>query len=292
MRLALGTVQLGLDYGVANEAGKPSVESALSILDAALRMGICDYDTASAYGVAETILGQWHPSDSVRIVSKFSGNPVNESILTTMDRSLRESLLRMSRQRIYGYLLHDANQVENSSWLEALATLKANGLLERTGVSIYTPEQALLAARSPFVDIIQIPYSLMDQRLDECGFFTIARAEGKEIWARSAFVQGLLFMDAAKVPNHLQGILPLRERALMIGARYGFKLQELAILFSLGNLAIDRVLIGVDTVSQLLEYQGIEEKLDDYSECRAELVKALRGQVDPYLVSPHKWVKK
>lgn len=292
MRLALGTVQLGLDYGVANVNGKPSTETALSILDAALCMGIRAYDTASAYGVAESILGQWHPAESLRIVSKYSGTPGSEAISVAMDRCLRESLQRLARDRIYGYLLHDANQVENTEWLAALASLKVNGLVERTGVSIYTPVQAMLAVQSPFVDIIQIPYSLMDQRLDECGFFAIARAEGKEIWARSAFVQGLLFMETAHIPEHLQTIVPHRERALAIGAKYGFGIQELAILFSMGNPDIDRVLIGVDTVAQLQEYQGIEAKLDQFMECRSELVRELRGQVDSYLVSPHKWVKK
>jgi aryl-alcohol dehydrogenase-like predicted oxidoreductase len=179
--------------------------------------------------------------------------------------------------------------INDPEWLDGLSSLKQMGLVQKVGVSIYDPTSALAAADAPSIDIIQIPYSVMDQRLDQCGFFERAKSNNKEIWARSAFVQGLLFLEESKVSEHLKGILSLRDVAAAIGERHGYSMQQLAILFSLGNSFIDRVLIGVDNLSQLLEYKGIEDKLDGYLECREELVHTLRGKVNPYLVSPHKW---
>jgi len=58
-KLCLGTVQLGLDYGVANREGKPSLEKSLKILDFACERGIRWFDTAQAYGNAEEVLGEY-----------------------------------------------------------------------------------------------------------------------------------------------------------------------------------------------------------------------------------------
>lgn len=207
-----------------------------------------------------------------------------------MCEALQESLLRLGLSSVYGYLLHDAGKVADPEWLDALAQLKSRGLVEKIGVSIYDSEQALAAAQAPAVDIIQVPYSLMDQRLDECGFFV--RSRDKEIWARSVFVQGLLFLPEEQIPSHLAGIVPLRNNAAQIVASYGFTMQQAALLFSLGNEYIDKVLIGVDSEEQLYEYAGIEGRLDSFVMCRNALVAALRGKVPPYLVSPHKWGSK
>ncbi len=58
-RLTLGTVQLGMDYGIANTAGKPDYEKSAGILDAALEGGINAFDTAAAYGDSEAVIGRY-----------------------------------------------------------------------------------------------------------------------------------------------------------------------------------------------------------------------------------------
>src|SRR5215475_14557030 len=57
--LALGTVELGLDYGIASdgEARRPAESDARDLLHFALDCGINLIDTARAYGVAERIIG-------------------------------------------------------------------------------------------------------------------------------------------------------------------------------------------------------------------------------------------
>lgn len=57
-RLALGTVQFGLPYGVANQQGQVSMETATAILDCARANGIDTLDTAIAYGESEQNLGK------------------------------------------------------------------------------------------------------------------------------------------------------------------------------------------------------------------------------------------
>jgi len=290
-KLALGTVQFGLNYGIANTTGQPDMLTAHAILDLAVSMNITELDTASAYGNSETILGQWSGRSSTRIVSKFSAVDSSDSIDVLMERELRSSLARLQAPNIYGYLLHNAAKVNDELWIRALTRLKTLNLVQKIGVSIYEPEQALIAVMRPEVDIIQIPYSMMDLRLEETDFFALAQRNGKEIWARSAFVQGLLFLDDAKVPCDLQAIIPLRQIAQKIAASHSFSLHHAAVLFSLSHPGIHRVLVGVDSVEQLSELASVIELQQSFDPCRLALLDALGGKVDSYLVSPHKWVK-
>lgn len=290
-RLALGTVQFGLNYGIANTTGKPSQERAHAILDAALDIGIHGFDTARAYGDSEKVLGSWARKHEASIVSKYSDGRIDAPIRERLAASLGLTLECLGLPRLHGYLLHDEELIGDIEWIDGMRSLKDAGLVDKVGISIYRPSCAMEAAKAPGIDIIQIPYSIMDQRLDECGFFGLAESNGKEVWARSALVQGLLLMDETKIPEHLHGMIPLREIAKAIGVRFGFSMQQLAILFSLGNRRITKVLIGVDNLEQLLEYEGIEQRIDAFQDCREALVSELRGRVDPYLVSPHKWTR-
>ncbi len=73
-RLTLGTVQLGLPYGIANQTGQPDYRTSLEIVAAALEGGINSFDTASSYGNGEQVLGQalaeLRATDAVRITTK------------------------------------------------------------------------------------------------------------------------------------------------------------------------------------------------------------------------------
>ena len=55
-KLVLGTVQLGMDYGINNSSGKPDQREAVSLLAAAYSKGIKYLDTAEAYGTAQQVI--------------------------------------------------------------------------------------------------------------------------------------------------------------------------------------------------------------------------------------------
>ena len=56
-RLALGTAQFGLDYGINNKTGKVSEPAVALILAEAAKNGIECLDTAAAYGDSEDVIG-------------------------------------------------------------------------------------------------------------------------------------------------------------------------------------------------------------------------------------------
>ena len=58
-KITLGTVQLGLNYGINNADGMPSAETAEKVLSQAIDCGITSFDTSSAYGTSEKVLGNY-----------------------------------------------------------------------------------------------------------------------------------------------------------------------------------------------------------------------------------------
>ena len=73
-RLALGTVQFGLCYGIANQAGQVTRPEAKGMLQLALANGIDTLDTAIAYGNSEICLGE-AGTQGFRVVTKLPAMP-------------------------------------------------------------------------------------------------------------------------------------------------------------------------------------------------------------------------
>ena len=71
MKLGLGTVQFGLDYGYTNKNGIPTDKEIERIFDCALKNGVSYIDTANLYGNAEEIIGKFLPKKNhFKVISK------------------------------------------------------------------------------------------------------------------------------------------------------------------------------------------------------------------------------
>ena len=76
MKIAIGTAQLGFNYGVANINGKIEKLEAKDILQYAIKYGVDTIDTAIAYGESEKCLGEIGV-DRFKIVTKLPEVPSN-----------------------------------------------------------------------------------------------------------------------------------------------------------------------------------------------------------------------
>ena len=113
--LALGTVQFGLPYGVANISGQVSPKEIQLILATAKESGIDTIDTAIAYGDSEKSLGEVGV-DGWNIVTKIPEIPLLDSNLDIrkwLRHNIKESLGRLNVTSIYGVLLHRPDQLNN-----------------------------------------------------------------------------------------------------------------------------------------------------------------------------------
>lgn len=286
-KLALGTVQLGLNYGVNNAIGRqPTEKEAHAVLSSAVAAGIEVFDTAAAYGNAEKVLGSYAlPSKNVRIISKL--RPDTEDSVDAVIAQIRESLDRLGAKSLYGYMLHRASDMERPNIMRGLAAAKEMGLTEKIGVSIYEPDEALQAV-SLGIDMVQIPYNALDFRLDESGFFTQAKNNRVEVYARSAFLQGLLLMNPDDAEMRVKGSGTLIAEFQKIVAGYGFSPLEGAMLYSLSHPGIDYVVFGVDTVAQLQENIKIAAKLRGFAACYEKLYGTFKN-VPREIIVPSLW---
>jgi len=294
-KLALGTVQFGLDYGINNLGGRPSREKSLAMLDFAHEKGVRIFDTAYAYGDAEEILGEFSASRNlggdIKIVTKLKPNIISEAkgkISDIIAVNLEESLKRLKRNYVDGYLLHTPEYIREDKVVSALAGLKKQGLVKNIGVSIYEEADAIYAAKLEEVDYIQVPYNIFDQRMDKSGFFQLAKKNGKMVFARSAFLQGLFLMPEEKIPPHLENAKAHLRNLDKIIKKHGLTRAQAALLFSLGNNDINYVVFGVDNINQLAEIIALAECPPDYQNCINEL-KNKFIEIEKNIISPNLW---
>ena len=289
-KLCLGTVQLGMTYGVKNELGRqPTQEESFAVLDTAVDSGVDVFDTAAAYGEAESLLASYGLAKrGVRIITKLPAGVPDEK--DAVFSACKKSLESIGTDKLDGYLLHEAKDIYRKGIMEGLAEVKKQGLVSHVGVSIYEPEDALAAADNDIIDYIQVPYNVLDQRLDECDFFKKAKGRGMTVFARSAFLQGLLLMDPLKLPRGLQSAQPYIRGFGQIAEQYGFSRLEAAFLYSYTHPGIDYVVFGVDTKEQLQDNLKLVGKANSFGECFKKLHGAFRD-VPREIIVPSLWNK-
>lgn len=205
-RLILGTVQLGMPYGIANTHGQPDQATATEIIRTTWAGGVREFDTALGYGASEAVLGTALRALGIADAARVNSKPDHTWDGTDFDalrRDLDASLERLGVPALDGLLLHRENLLD--AWSGSLAArfraLKAEGRIRRLGISVYHPEAALRALDIDDFDVVQIPTNLLDRRFERAGLAERATARGKELQIRSIFLQGLVFLDPEALPT-------------------------------------------------------------------------------------------
>lgn len=286
MKLALGTVQFGLPYGIANQAGQISINEVASILAHARKSGIEAIDTAIDYGESEQRLGEIGVK-SWQVVSKLSAVPENcENVEDWVRESVLGSLERLRINKLHGLLVHQTQQLlspHGNAIYQALSTLKDQGKIEKIGVSIYIPEELdALWPRFQF-DIVQAPFNILDRRLATSGWLARLHRAGTEVHVRSVFLQGLLLMEAGERPEYFD-----RWQTLWTGwyqwlNSSGLTPLQACIGYVLQLQEIDRVIVGIDSLKHLVEIINAAE-VDGVS------APELLSTEDIDLLNPLNWV--
>lgn len=245
-RLALGTVQFGLPYGINNTNGKVNQSEIKQILQAALQSRINLIDTAEAYGNAEHQIGQFvkeHPEALItfNMVSKcYTANGVfyADSALATMRR--------LNMNQLYGYLLHDFSIVRNNkNYINEFLSLKNKCPIKKIGFSLYYTKDLEFLLDNQFVfDLIQIPFNIFDQRF--AAYFSELKRRNIEIHSRSCFLQGLFFMGVEYLPVKLKPLADKVKAIQQVGILNSISVEALALGFNFSFPEIDRVIIGVN----------------------------------------------
>ncbi|MBP3231803.1 MAG: aldo/keto reductase [Anaerovibrio sp.] len=297
MELCLGTVQFGMDYGIKGQK-QPSVEQAVDMLDYATQNGINTIDTANAYGSAEDVVGAFLEKktiarDKLFIVSKFRPNLLDDvgqdKYYEIMRNNLENTLSRLHTDYLDSYLLHSARYIFDDEIIDTLNRLKADGLAERVGVSVYEPEEAKKCIERPNVDFMQLPYSIFDQRMEKAGVFEYAKNNNIQIHSRSAFIQGLILMEEDEIPPFLSKAKPIVRKISLLCNRHGISRIALAMNYVKQQSRISHLVFGVDNIEQLRENIKLFE--EDISVAVVDDIAKEFRNIEADIVMPSLWKK-
>ena len=295
MNYCLGTVQFGTDYGVQG-AKQPEYDSVCEMLKFAISNGVENFDTASAYGNAEEVLGHFvkdYPKEAekMRFISKlkpdaFSEKP-KEDWGKTAVRNARSSLLKIGIDRFSAYLFHNAKYIYDNNAVRALSSVKNEGLSDAVGVSVYSPDEAMKALEYDEITVVQIPYNVFDRRLDKCVFFEKAIEKGVKVYARSSLLQGLAVMDPGQLPPRMSFARDYIVKYHRICNDFGIPVLNATIGYVAQKKGIDYVVFGVDSIKQLEEYISLEGTVLPGE--MVEQIDTVFSDVEERLLNPSMW---
>ncbi len=289
MKLALGTVQFGLDYGVANSNGQVHLNEVARVLNYARSRNIRLLDTAPAYGNSEQVLGEVNAHD-FKIITKirqFNQVSIVKKDVDLLISDFDQSLQLLNRKSIYGLLIHNAEDFLKEGFdkvYKQLQLFKAQGLITNIGVSVYTGEQLQKIIDRFDIDLVQLPFNILDKRLIDSGILNKIHNQGIEVPARSVFLQGLLLMTEQSRPrkfNRWKDLWKLWHEWLSDNKLTAL---EATIRYAISTPEISRVLVGVNSRRQL-----------------QDIIKAADGDIPPIpkelfihdtdLLNPENWYK-
>ena len=253
-KLILGTVQFGLDYGINNTKGKPSLNEVFGTLNTAHATGIKILDTAEAYGDSQNIIGYFHkknPDKTFKIITKFVANNATKSV--DIISKIKDNCTILNVKNLYAYMFHNFDGFKtNKSIYTELVNAKNQNLIQKIGISLYTNQEIeyILNSDAHF-DIIQVPFNLLDNAKQRKDIFVKAKLKGIEIHTRSVFLQGLFFMNYESLKEKkidLANDISLLQNMIH---KYNLDISSLALQYAYQKEYIDYLVIGVDNSEQL-----------------------------------------
>ncbi len=262
-KLALGSANFGLDYGLSNVSGKISETKLDNILSLANKSHVEVIDTAQAYGDSELRVGALCSDYSFKIVTKIGVELENYGVKNSISGLVDQSLKRIKQPQLYAVLLHRPEILlgdEGSKIIKELRSLKDQGIICKVGISIYSPEILGEISKLFQFDIVQAPFNIFDQQISLSGWSYKLKECGVEIHTRSVFLQGLLLMQKPNLHTYFSSNWPE-----LFDGWYEFLRDnnvdalDVALKFALKQDWIDKVVVGVDSVSQLRTLIEIEK---------------------------------
>lgn len=300
-KITLGTAQLGTKYGIANVNGKPDFKTAIQILNYSWKNLINTFDTSPVYGNSEKIIGSFISSinksniDKPLVITKLPAINKKDNLnfkflYNSIKEQIKQSLYNLKIEKIPFYLIHHAPDIffKEGLIIECLSQLKEEGLIERIGVSVYKTEEVEFSLEFKEINVIQIPINIFDHRFIKAGLLKRLKKKNLIVFARSIYLQGLLFVPPEKLPNNLEfarkQLISLRN---LIGD-YNIDINKLAFLFVRDLPEITSLVIGAEKIEQISKNLALLNEEPLPNEIR-ERINNQFSDVDEKIINPSFW---
>lgn len=275
-KLILGTVQMGLNYGINNSTGQISFEECCNILDYAFKSNILTLDTAEAYGNAHKVIGDYHRLNHNKRFNIITKIPNIEEYIN-IENKLKEYLDHLHVENLEVLMFHSFDTYKKRfNSLDILLKLRQQGYFNYLGVSVYTNEQIEELLDDNRIDVVQLPFNVLDNDTIRGELLQKLKLKNKIVHTRSAFLQGLFFKDNSTLNTVYRALSNEMNILNDIVEEENTSITNLALNYCLVQEYIDNVLIGVDSVKQLqdnlmgLDYEISENALNKINEIKVE----------------------
>jgi len=257
--ISLGTVELGLDYGIrpVGDDARPDDSAATTLLNQALDKGINFIDTARAYGTSEDVIGraiggrraEYVLASKVSLFSKENLAP--DALRERVANSVEESLRALRTDMIEVMLVHagPTDPLDAGPVWEALQNERERGHIRFAGASVYGERGALEAIATGY-DCLQIAYSVLDRRPED-RVLKEAAARDVGIVVRSVLLKGALTHRYRDLPDSMASLKHAVERMNGISSNEVAGLPELAYRYVLAHPAVHTALVGTARVEEM-----------------------------------------
>lgn len=260
-KIALGTAQLGLDYGVNNRSGLLSEDEAIKLLKLAAEHGVTQMDTASCYGKSEKRIGRFIASGwsgRIEVTTKLFLESTDEITEFVVDAEITKSLFNLRQNKIdclMAHRFHYLTSFDRVVW-KSLLKYKQNGLITKLGVSIQSPEELIKALAIDEIEVIQMPFNILDWRWNEY-IELIMRAKktrNLKIVCRSALLQGLLLSEDPNLWRNagVENAPEVIDKLTTLASTLAITKENMCIQYVASQPWVDEVVIGVETEQQLI----------------------------------------
>lgn len=294
--LSLGTVQLGLNYGLNKTEGKPDRATSFSILDTAVNNGVNWLDTAAAYGDSEQVIGDWiqtlAPENIPLVATKV--NALDHSSLDALRTSLREQIMlskkRLGLEQIPLLMIHHCEEYfeDPDNMRQVFEEMKAEGHIRYSGISAYAFHDYKEIASSGF-DAVQIPVNLFDWRQIENGGIQALEDANMIVFARSVFLQGLIFRQPDQLDERMRFCAPTLEKFHTLCQKYNMEPAVLAASFALSVPGISSLVIGCRNQAQIEATLNQMEQTVQLTDAQMEEIRSMFRDTDERVITPMLW---
>ena len=284
-RLVLGSSNFVPGYGIKKSKGYnlKEISKMMKILN---KHKISFIDTASSYYGVEKKIGQSGISN-FKVFTKIPELLNNVTIKSWMKKCIMRSRLRTKKKFFEGIFFHNPQDLltaNGNTLYNSLVELKKEGFTRKIGVSVYSPKELKKILNKYSFDMVQIPINIFDRRFLQNNYLNLLKKKKIEIHARSIFLQGILLLDSYSMPGYFLTWKNLFNRWSKWNERNKLTKLQTCLNFILNLKNIDKVVIGVENISQL-------EEILKYNQYKKKIFPKKIFSTNQKLIDPRQWKK-
>ena len=256
-KMIIGGAQLNSNYGITNFRNKTQSKNETSKIINILRTkNLMHIDGAERY--------KFFRNDKIDTLKNFK---IDSKIFLEEISNFKKLKIYLTKKylkkniKIETLFIHDGDNIFKNSYekkLMILKKLKKEQIISKIGISIYNFEILNKIISRLNVDVIQLPYNLVDRRIEN--FNNIISKSKIQIYARSIFLQGSLLKKVKEIKN----LATIYEKVRKFTKKTHQSNLDLSLNFVLNNDLVDKIIVGVRNskeINKLINFKFVRKKI-------------------------------